>query len=196
MAAPDNPEDVPDPQFEGRVLRGKPRSPAVPFDPRSPYGRKHPEVHSATGSVYKCRVDLGLDRDDAPTHPYRRLRLAQYELEACHAALQQRQRTPTPQGAYERRSDVAFLRAVHGMCGAYAKVLTEAGAHFDAEVARGARSAPEAQRLRRNADRLRRHVQRHGQLCDQVGAELREARRLAEDAAGPARQRLDFASAQ
>ena len=108
----------------------------------------------------------------------------------------QRQRTPTPQGAYERRSDVAFLRAVHGMCGAYAKVLTEAGAHFDAEVARGARSAPEAQRLRRNADRLRRHVQRHGQLCDQVGAELREARRLAEDAAGPARQRLDFASAQ
>ena len=198
MATPTNPEDVPDPQFEGRVLRGKPRAPAVPFDPRSPQGRKHPEVHSTTGSVYKCRKNLGLDGPDAPTHPYRRLRIAQYELEACHVGLRHRQRSPTPQVNYDRLSDVKFLDAMYVMCGDYASVLKKAGEHHDkqvAQLAQGARSESEAQRLLRNADRLQRHILRHGELCNEVGAELSEAHRRANDAVAPARQRLDFSRA-
>lgn len=196
MAAPDNPEDVPDPQFEGRVLRGKARSPTVRFNESSPYGRKHPTLQTASGSVYKCRKNLGLDGPDAPTHPYRRLRIAQGELEACHVALRHRQRSRSPTtSVYERRSDVNFFLGMYRMCGKYAKVLKKAGEHYDAQVARGARSESDADRLRRNADRLRRHILRHGELCKEVGAELREASQLAEDAVGPARRRLDFAGA-
>ena len=186
--------DVPDPEFEVQIRRGKARSPTVPFDPYSPYGRKHPTLHTSSGSVYKCRKNLGLGGPDAPTHPYRRLRIAQGELEACHVALRHRQRSRSPTtSAYDRRSDVKFLRAMYGMCRTYARVLAEAGAHYDAQVARGARSASEVDRLRRNAKRLSKHIQRHHAMCKEVGAELERASQLAEDAVGPARRRLDFA---